>query len=300
MRILSKGALLMKYIKKTLALIFMLSLCLVIPIHAYAEDGWGATPDCQHSWGEWFYSTYDDEPACDHGGVETRQCSLCGTEETRAVPPLTHEWTKWRYEENPTCGDTGMEYRCCNICNMEETRIVPATGKHVWGSWKTATASTVFKKGKAVRKCTECGKAQTKALARVKPFAKFGKKSYSVAKKKTLKLAKKLKFGKGDKVVKWQSSNKKIATVSAKGVIKARKKGTVKITARLKSGKVATCKIKVTKVKKKKSSGGKVYWVPSGKVYHCTRDCPTLSRSRVIKSGSLSKCPKPRKCKVCY
>ena len=47
----------------------------------------------------------------------------------------------------------------------------------------------------------------------------------------------------------WKSSNAKIATVTSKGVVKAKKAGTVKITATAKdgSGKKATCKITVKK-----------------------------------------------------
>lgn len=46
------------------------------------------------------------------------------------------------------------------------------------------------------------------------------------------------------------------------------------------------------------SNYGTFYWVPSGKVYHTTRDCPTLSRSKTIRSGSVP--PSGRHiCKVC-
>ena len=47
----------------------------------------------------------------------------------------------------------------------------------------------------------------------------------------------------------WKSSNTKVATVTSKGVVKAKKAGTVKITATAKdgSGKKATCKITVKK-----------------------------------------------------
>ncbi len=290
----------MKYMKKSLALILSLLVCFAFSFTVFANDGneTGSETSCQHIWSDWNYSDYDDEPTCEHGGIETRYCFDCGEEETRTVPALSHTWSGWDDYVEATCGQGGTQIRYCYNCYEEQTRHTAATGAHEWYSWETVTASTVFKKGKAARECWVCGKVQTKALAKVKPFAKFGSKTYKVAKKKSLNLKKKLKFGKGDKVVKWKSSNKKIATISSKGVIKAKKKGTVKITAKLKSGKVATCKIKVTKAKK--SSGGKVYWVPRGKVYHCTKSCPTLSRSRVIKSGSKSKCPKPRPCKVCY
>lgn len=44
--------------------------------------------------------------------------------------------------------------------------------------------------------------------------------------------------------------------------------------------------------------GGTVYYVSSGEVYHSTPDCPTLSRSTNIHSGSPPSGRRP--CKVCY
>lgn len=45
----------------------------------------------------------------------------------------------------------------------------------------------------------------------------------------------------------WSSSNKKVASVNSKGVVKAKRKGTAVITARASNGKKATCKITVRK-----------------------------------------------------
>lgn len=42
-----------------------------------------------------------------------------------------------------------------------------------------------------------------------------------------------------------------------------------------------------------------VYWVPSGEVYHTSRNCSSLSRSKTILSGTISESGKPRKCKRC-
>ena len=54
------------------------------------------------------------------------------------------------------------------------------------------------------------------------------------------------------KKVSWSTSNSKIATVSPKGVVKAKKTGTVKITCTAKdgSGKKAVCSITVVSKKK--------------------------------------------------
>lgn len=72
-----------------------------------------------------------------------------------------------------------------------------------------------------------------------------------------------------NKVVKWTSSNKKIATVTSKGLVKAVRQGTVYITAKTANGKKATCKIK-TKLKKASNLHSKclsyrqikIFWKP--------------------------------------
>lgn len=64
---------------------------------------------------------------------------------------------------------------------------------------------------------------------------------------KTLTLKAKVKPAKAKAKIRWTSSNKKVATVSAKGKVKAVKKGTAKITAAIKGTKIKkVCKIKVT------------------------------------------------------
>ena len=42
-----------------------------------------------------------------------------------------------------------------------------------------------------------------------------------------------------------------------------------------------------------------VYWVSSGEVYHLSKDCPSLSKSSGIQSGTISQSGKSRPCKVC-
>ena len=67
-------------------------------------------------------------------------------------------------------------------------------------------------------------------------------------KKKTLRVGDKytLKITGTSKKVKWTSSNKKVATVNSKGKVKAKKKGTATITAKV-GGKKYKCKITVKK-----------------------------------------------------
>ena len=74
------------------------------------------------------------------------------------------------------------------------------------------------------------------------------KSTMTVGKKQTLKATVTPKKASSRAVV-WKSSNKKVATVTSKGVVKAKKAGTVTITAIAKdgSGKKAACKITVKK-----------------------------------------------------
>lgn len=71
------------------------------------------------------------------------------------------------------------------------------------------------------------------------------KLTLEIGKTATLKL-------KGARVKKWSSSNKKVATVSSNGKVKAKKAGTAIIKAKAKNGKTYKCKITVKKKENKK------------------------------------------------
>ena len=114
---------------------------------------------------------------------------------------------------------------------------------------------TAKKKGTAT--ITVYSKADKKKTCKIKvtvgtPVTKVKlnktKANLNVGKSLTLKttLSPKKPSNKG---IIWKSSNTKVATVTSKGVVKAKKEGTVTITATAKdgSGKKATCKITVKK-----------------------------------------------------
>ena len=215
-----------------------------------------------------------------------------------------HDWSSWIQEEVPGCGSEGEEYRYCYTCGKKEYQAIPATGEHRWDNWETVKPATIYQEGIAERECWYCGTVEKKQLKKLTPYVKLSKNSLKLSTGKTYKL--KVGFKKGDKVKQWKSSNTKVASVNSKGIIRALKAGSCKITVYMKSGKKADCvvtvepKKKPTKISEVTSQTGIVYWVPGGSVYHRTRSCRTLSRSRTIYSGSLSECPKPRPCKVCY
>lgn len=215
-----------------------------------------------------------------------------------AEDACAHVWSSWEVYNEPTCTEPGQKVRYCFDCYEEEYADIPATGEHEWSGWYTAKAATIKKTGLKERECYICGETETKATPKLKPYIKLSKKKVKLQAAKTYSL--KIKYANGDSIKKCKSSNTKVATVSKKGKIKAKSKGTAKITVTLKSGKKATCKVTVSAKSAKKKISNTVYWTPNGKVYHKTPNCPTLKRSRTIYSGSLSNCPKPRACKVCY
>lgn len=117
---------------------------------------------------------------------------------------------------------------------------------------------------------------------------------------------------KGKRTYKKVSGNSKI-TVSAGGKVtvkKGLKRGKYRVYVKVNAASTKYYKYRSVKkyftviVKKPASSGsrggsGTVYWTPSGSVYHVSRNCPTLARSKTVYSGSRAASGKSRCCKVC-
>ena len=116
---------------------------------------------------------------------------------------------------------------------------------HIYSQWVTTKSATIFAKGTKVRICSVCGKLQTKETAKLKPTGKLNTTKVTLRFRRKYNRIRVSNLSAGDKVKSYKSSNKKIATVNKKGVIKAKKKkGKATITVNLKSGK--KLKVKVT------------------------------------------------------
>lgn len=130
-----------------------------------------------------------------------------------------------------------------------------AVGKVTWSTSnkKIATVSSngVVKGVKAgtvtITAQTSNGKKATCKVTVKQPAQKvvLNKKTANLKKGKTLQLKAKITPSNSTDKLVWSTSNKKLATVSKSGKVKALKKGTVTITVKTSSGKKATCKIKV-------------------------------------------------------
>ncbi len=118
---------------------------------------------------------------------------------------------------------------------------------HKWSGWKVIVQQNVFQAGKKQRTCSVCKRIDTVVLAKLKPTIKINMTTIPLKVKKTTTKFKVSGLASGDSVKSYKSSNKKIFTVNKKGKIKAKKKGTAKLTVTLASGKKATAKVKVQK-----------------------------------------------------
>ena len=158
-----------------------------------------------------------------------------------------HAFSTWKVTKEATCASEGSEERTCARCKEVEKRTIPATGEHSYDSWKTTRESTVLNMGQQERICSVCKKKETKSIAKLKATISLNVSGTIPLKtKQTFTL--KVTMGKGDKVVSWKSSNKKVVSVSRNGKVKGLKAGkTATITVQLASGLKKSFKVKVQK-----------------------------------------------------
>ena len=158
-----------------------------------------------------------------------------------------HAFSTWKVTKEATCASEGSEERTCARCKEVEKRTIPATGEHSYDSWKTTRESTVLNMGQQERICSVCKKKETKSIAKLKATISLNV-SGTIPLKTKQTFTPKVTMGKGDKVVSWKSSNKKVVSVGRNGKVKGLKAGkTATITVQLQSGLKKSFKVKVQK-----------------------------------------------------
>ena len=154
-------------------------------------------------------------------------------------------------DEKGNCGKAEKRHQICTAC--QQTKLlpdIPATGRHTMSGWKVTKQANALTEGMKEQTCTECGLKQQQSIPKLTATL-----TLNVPENKTLPMKMKQTYqlkvsglADGDKVVSWTSSNKKIATVSGSGKLKAlKKKGKTTITVKLASGKTAKFTVKVQK-----------------------------------------------------
>lgn len=124
------------------------------------------------------------------------------------------------------------------------------TVNHTYGDWKVTKEATVWTAGEREHVCTVCGYKETESVPKLTPTITANMTSVPVqAGKATDKFC--VALANGDFIQKWESSDRKIFTVSGKFngtcTIRARRKGRATITATAASGLQITALVKVQK-----------------------------------------------------
>ena len=118
-------------------------------------------PNHKHS----YTSTITEQPTCTEDGIKTFKCSECGDTYTETIPATGH--TEVIDKAVPaTCTTNGKsEGSHCSVCGevIKAQKVIKATG-HKFGSWSTTKSATCIESGTQTRKCSACGKTETKTI----------------------------------------------------------------------------------------------------------------------------------------
>lgn len=205
-----------------------------------------------HTWSA-YVRTADPTAAAE--GTEERTCSVCGTKETKAIAKLALfvkvASTSFPMKKSQSVSLTVTLEKGDKIQTVtsNNTKLVKASVK---GNTVTLKAGKKATKGTVkITITTACGASQT-ITVKLQSSTVQAKKITGVSKTLTLKVKKSATLKPAvnpiscKTKVTYKSSNSKIASVSSKGVIKAKKTGTATITVTC--GKVSVkCKVTVKK-----------------------------------------------------
>ena len=147
--------------------------------------------------------------------------------------------------QQATCKKDGIKTFTCSTCSKVRTEVIPATGEHLFSDWEISEEPTALEEGKETRTCLRCGEEESRTVEKLEASVALSKNQIRIktGKKVTLKIKDKTY---GDSAKSWKTSNKKVASIAAKGnkcVVKALKPGKSTITLTMESGCKATCKI---------------------------------------------------------
>ena len=84
-----------------------------------------AIPKTDHTWDNGKITT---EATCEHTGVRTYICSVCGETKEEETPKTDHSYDDGTVTKKPTCIETGIKTYTCTVCQKTKTEEIPATG----------------------------------------------------------------------------------------------------------------------------------------------------------------------------
>ena len=176
-----------------------------------------------HNWDAGVITT---EPTCTERGEKTFTCTVCGNTKTEKVSATGHSYGEYEVVKEPTNARKGLKAKTCGVCGKIVYEAIPKTNSSTTDSSETNPDQNPQTSQKTTRKIR---------LNRRKLTLKKGK---SFRLKVTLTPA-----DSQDKII-YRTSNKKVATVSKTGKIRAKKKGKARITV-ISGKKKVICKVTV-------------------------------------------------------
>lgn len=155
--------------------------------------------------------------------------------------------------DDPSCTVTcrlWSKYSPDAVYGVRTVTFTIDTVNHTYGDWKVTKEATVWAAGEREHVCTVCGYRETESVPKLTPTITANMTSVPVqAGKATDKFC--VALANGDYIQKWESSDRRIFTVSGKFngtcTIRARRKGRATITATAASGLQITALVKVQK-----------------------------------------------------
>ena len=176
-----------------------------------------------HSWDGGVITT---EPTCTERGEKTFTCTICGNTNTKKVNATGHSYGAYKVVKEPTNKRKGLKSKTCSVCGKIVYEAIPKTNFSPTDSSETNPDQNPHTSQKTTRKI------------------KLNRRKLTLKKGKSFRLKVTLTPADSQDKITYKTSNKKIATVSKTGKIKAKKKGKVKITV-ISGKKKAVCTVKV-------------------------------------------------------
>lgn len=78
-----------------------------------------------HTWDNGKVTT---EATCEHTGVRTYTCTVCGETKEEETPKTEHTYDEGTVTKKPTCTETGIKTYTCTVCGATKTEEIAATG----------------------------------------------------------------------------------------------------------------------------------------------------------------------------
>ena len=176
-----------------------------------------------HNWDGGVITT---EPTCTERGEKTFTCTICGNTNTKKVNATGHRYGAYKVVKEPTNKRKGLKSKTCSVCGKIVYEGIPKTNFSPTDSSETNPDQNPQTSQKTTRKI------------------KLNRRKLTLKKGKSFRLKVTLTPADSQDKITYKTSNKKIATVSKTGKIKAKKKGKVKITV-ISGKKKAVCTVKV-------------------------------------------------------